>query len=168
LSFDDFILWEKKMFTLSSPMFSPGHEIPKQYTGEGENSSPPLKWSDTPRQAQELAIVCDDPDAPQTEPWVHWVIYGLSPTIRGIPENILPKQQIDQPLLAKQGLNSAGQSGYTGPMPPKGHGWHRYFFKLYALDTRLDTPPGATKHELESAMKGHILGEAQLIGKYKR
>lgn len=156
---------------LTSTAFEDGKPIPVKYTGEGEDVSPPLKWSGVPDEARELAIICDDPDAPTNEPWVHWVIYKIPPSVSSLPEGVLKNMRLQDPPGALQGRNSwpSGQTiGYRGPMPPPGHGPHRYFFRIYALDAKLSTEPGATKSALLADMKGHIIAEGQLVGTYER
>lgn len=149
---------------LTSTAFQPGATIPKQYTGDGADQSPPLHWSEPPQGTKSLALICDDPDAPRGT-WVHWVLFNLPAQTRELEKGVPTKQTLDSG--AKQGKNDFDQIGYGGPAPPKGKP-HRYFFKLYALDTVLDLPPGATKAQLVEAMKGHILAEGQLMGKYGR
>ncbi|MGQ9771147.1 MAG: YbhB/YbcL family Raf kinase inhibitor-like protein [Thermogutta sp.] len=156
---------------LTSPAFQPGQPIPKKYTGEGEDLSPPLEWSNAPEEAQEFALICDDPDAPVAEPWVHWVIYKIPRDVTKLPEGVAKTAKLFNPPGALQGKNSwpSGQTiGYRGPMPPPGHGRHRYYFRIYALDKPLNLAPGATKKELLEAMKGHILAQAELMGTYER
>lgn len=156
---------------LTSPAFQPGQPIPKKYTGEGEDLSPPLEWSNVPEGTQEFALICDDPDAPVSEPWVHWVIYKIPGNVTKLPEGIAKTAKLSNPPGALQGKNSwpSGQTiGYRGPMPPPGHGRHRYYFRLYALDKPLDLAAGATKKELLAAMKGHVLAEGELMGTYER
>ena len=156
---------------ITSPAFQSGQPIPKKYTGEGADVSPPLEWSGIPEGTQELALICDDPDAPTPEPWVHWVLYKIPPDVTKLPENLPKTPKLDNPPGALQGKNSwtSGQTiGYRGPMPPPGHGRHRYYFRIYALNTKLNLPPGATKKELMNAMKGHILAEGELMGTYER
>lgn len=159
-------------FTLTSTAFRAGAAIPRKYTGEGADVSPPLLWTDPPNGTQQFGLVCDDPDAPSAEPWVHWVIYGIAADVRALPEGIAAgKPQLDKPIAARQGKNSWDSGvtiGYRGPMPPPGHGTHHYHFKLYALDRKLDLAPSATKSQLAAAMKGHVLAEAELIGTYQR
>ncbi len=150
-------------FSLVSPAFAPGGLIPAQYTCDGADISPPLSWQNVPASAKSLALICDDPDAP-VGIWVHWVLYDLPAEIQGLPENIPPKETLENG--AKQGINDFRKIGYGGPCPPGGI--HRYFFKIYALDDFLNLPPGATKSELLKAMKGHIMEQAELIGKYSR
>lgn len=145
---------------LSSPAFANRAFIDSRYTCDGSDISPPLTWNDPPSGTVSLAIVCDDPDAPGGT-WVHWLIYNLPPQTRSLPENI-----DDFPPGTQLGRNDFKQLSYGGPCPP--NGIHRYFFKLYALDTVLDLPDGATKDRLEAAMEGHILTRADLLGRYQR
>jgi Raf kinase inhibitor-like YbhB/YbcL family protein len=149
---------------LTSTAFVEGAPIPEKYTCDGPNSSPPLKWSGAPTGTKSLALIVDDPDAPSGT-WVHWVLFDLPAATNELPED-LPKSQY-VPGNAKQGLNDFRRLGYGGPCPPPGKP-HRYFFKLYALDTALPLKPGTTKAEIERAMTGHVLAEAQLLGTYKR
>ncbi len=156
---------------LTSPAFSKGEQIPVKYTGDGEDLSPPLAWSDLPEGTKELALICDDPDAPTAEPWVHWVIYKIPADCAGLPEGIDKASRLDRPAGALQGKNSwpSGQTvGYRGPAPPPGHGVHRYFFKLYALEAPLVIEPGKDKRTLLGEMSGLVLEEGQLMGTYSR
>jgi Raf kinase inhibitor-like YbhB/YbcL family protein len=149
---------------LTSMAFQPGATIPKQYTGDGADQSPPLRWSEPPKGTQSLALICDDPDAPRGT-WVHWILFNLPAQTRELGEGVPTIETLG--TGTKQGKNDFGQIGYGGPAPPKGKP-HRYFFKLYALDVTLDLPPGATKTQLTDAMKGHVLAEGQLVGNYGR
>jgi Raf kinase inhibitor-like YbhB/YbcL family protein len=152
---------------ITSTAFSEGQPIPAKYSCEGSDASPPLKWitqSGTPGTIKSFALIMDDPDAP-VGTWVHWVLYDLPPNTTGLPEDVAKTQFIAG--NAKQGLNSWPRPGYGGPCPPPGKP-HRYFFKLYALDTMLDLKPGATKKDLLKAMEGHVLAEGQLMGTYQR
>lgn len=159
-------------FQITSSAFNDGQAIPRKYTGEGDDVSPSLAWDNVPEGTQEFALICDDPDAPSAEPWVHWVIYGIAADTRSLPEGIPAGQpQIKEPLAALQGKNSWSSGvtiGYRGPLPPAGHGTHHYHFKLYALDRKLDVPPSATKKQLLAALEGHVLAEAELTGTYAR
>lgn len=148
---------------LSSSAFVEGGLIPKTYTCDGVDISPPLSWSDVPAGAKSLALICDDPDAP-VGTWVHWVAFNLPPTVTGLPEGLRAEKQL--PAGGVQGTNSWKRVGYGGPCPPSGV--HRYFFKLYALDTTLSLGNQATAKELLAAMKGHVLAEAETMGRYKR
>ena len=155
---------KKDAMQLTSRAFTEGGAIASKHTCDDKNLSPPLKWSGVPADAQSLALIADDPDAPGGT-WVHWVLYDLPASASELPED-LPKSQFI-PAGAKQGLNDFRQLGYGGPCPPPGKP-HRYFFKLYALDTALDLKPGATKKDVEQAMGKHILAQGQLMGTYKR
>jgi len=149
---------------LTSSAFAEGGFVPAKYTCDGENVSPPLQWSGVPGAAKSLALIADDPDAPAGT-WVHWVLYGLPPTVTELPEKVPATDSLANG--AKQGINDFQRLGYGGPCPPAG-GPHRYFFKLYALDTEIPLPPRAAKKDLVGAMEGHILAQGQLMGKYKR
>ena len=154
---------ENKKVELSSSAFKANGLIPKQYTCDGINISPSLSWNNIPENAKSLTLILDDPDAPGRT-WVHWIIYNMPPISKGLQEGVLPLQNFSHDT--KQGLNDFNKIGYGGPCPPSGT--HRYFFKLYALDTKLNLEAGATKKQLENAMKDHILAQAELIGKYKK
>jgi Raf kinase inhibitor-like YbhB/YbcL family protein len=149
---------------LTSPAFTEGSAIPKPHTGDGKDLSPELSWTGAPAGAKSFALVCDDPDAPRGT-WVHWVLFNLPPEVNKLAGAISPEMTLGNG--AKQGTNDFRKIGYGGPAPPPGKP-HRYFFKLYALDTMLEPKEGATKQQLEAAMKGHILAETQLMGKYGR
>ncbi len=160
---------------LTSPAFGPGETIPVVYTEDGQDISPPLVWESLPAETQSLALICDDPDAPSRlkpapQPWVHWVIYDIPANLSGLPEGVGRTPEPAEVPGARQGINSwpTDNLGYRGPAPPPGSGPHRYFFKLYALDSRLDLPAGATKAELIKAISGHVVGESQLFGVYER
>jgi len=148
---------------ITSSAFGSGEMIPAKYTCDGADFSPPLEWSGSPAGTKSLALVCDDPDAPMGT-WVHWVIYDIPPSATMLAEGITREK--DLPGGGTQGINDFRRIGYGGPCPPGGT--HRYFFKLYALDTALGLKPGITKDQLLKAMRGHILVEAQLMGTYKR
>jgi Raf kinase inhibitor-like YbhB/YbcL family protein len=148
---------------MKSTAFDEGGMIPKKYTCDGPNVSPPLTWTSVPEGTKSLALICDDPDAPMGT-WVHWVLFNLPADVRELPENIPPQKTLANG--AKQGITDFRKIGYGGPCPPGGT--HRYYFKLYALDTEIDLDSGVTKKQLLEAMKGHILAEGQLMGKYKR
>lgn len=161
---------EPMKIEVTSTAFKQGERIGKRHTGEGEDLSPPLAWKNLPEGTKELALICDDPDAPTPEPWVHWVIYKLPPTLQGLPEGVPRDAKLAEPAGALQGVNSweSDNLGYRGPMPPKGHGQHRYFFRLYALKTALEARPGMDKKALLKAMSGQVLGEGELMGTYSR
>ena len=143
---------------LSSSAFAYGGAIPARYTCDGEDANPPLAIDRVPTGTKSLALIVDDPDAP-VGLWVHWVLWNIHPQIRQIGEKIVPADAI-------QGRNSWGRTSYGGPCPPSGT--HRYFFKLYALDTILKLGSGTTKAELERAMEGHVIGKGELMGTYRR
>lgn len=148
---------------ISSTAFAHEDMIPVRYTCDGHNVSPPLQWSKAPADTDSFALICDDPDA-LSGTWVHWVIFNIPPDVNGLPENM--PQQKDVSGLGRNGKNDDGNFGYDGPAPPSGI--HRYYFKLYALDAMLNLKPGITKEALLKAMKGHVLAEAQIMGKYGR
>lgn len=150
-----------------SPAFDDGHPIPKHYTQEGENISPPIAWTDLPPSTKELALICEDPDAPGAEPYIHWVAYSIDPKIHALPE-AFKTDEIASLSKVVQGKNSAGKIGYVGPMPPRNHGWHRYYFRLFALDQKLNLQPGLTSDELLEAIRNHLVAEAETVGRYIR
>ncbi len=151
--------------TLTSSALAHNGEIPTQYTCEGKDLSPPLAWSGVPAGAKSLALIVDDPDAPDPAApkvtWVHWVLYNIPASTPGLPEAV---KQL--PAGARQGLNDWERTGYGGPCPPIGR--HRYFHKLYALDITLPDPGKPTKANVEAAMKGHVLAQAELVGTYQK
>jgi Raf kinase inhibitor-like YbhB/YbcL family protein len=154
---------EKMEIKVTSSAFAEGGLIPAKYTCDGSDISPPLQWEAVPEGTKSIALISDDPDAPMGT-WVHWVLFNLPAESKGLEENIPSDKTL--PNGARQGLTDFGRVGYGGPCPPSGT--HRYFFKVYALDMKLDLAAGAKKSELLKAMEGHILGQGQLIGKYKR
>ena len=154
-------------FTVSSPAFADGAQIPREHTCEGADTSPPLAWQGLPAGTTSLALIVDDPDAPDPAAprmtYVHWVLYNLPPDIAGLPAGLRNDRL---PPGAQAGLNDWGQPGYGGPCPPIGR--HRYFHKLYALDTLLTGLDRPTKQQLEAAMAGHVLAWAELVGTYRK
>jgi len=154
---------DKMTIRVWSTAFEEDGIIPRQFTCDGEDISPPLSWDGVPEQAQSLVLIADDPDAP-TGTWVHWVIYDLPATMSNLSEHV-PSQKVIR-TIGRHGITDFGRVGYGGPCPPTGT--HRYFFKLYALDTRLNLEAGKTKSEVELAMQGHILAQGQLMGRYRR
>lgn len=150
--------------SLASAAFENGKPIPKRHTCDGEDVSPPLRWSGVPDGAKSLALICDDPDAPMGT-WVHWVLYDIPVSLSGLPENV-PKTETALEE-AKQGTTDFKRIGYGGPCPPPGKP-HRYFFKLYALDAPVGLGPGAKKVELLRSIEGHVLAEGRLMGTYGR
>jgi Raf kinase inhibitor-like YbhB/YbcL family protein len=151
-------------FELKSPAFTPGGDIPVKHTCDGPDRSPLLRWSDPPAGTKEFALIVDDPDAP-VGTWVHWVLYGVPSAARELPEGVAARDTV--PDVGTQGVNDFRKVGYGGPCPPPGPA-HRYFFKLYALGAELKLPPGKTKAVLLKAMEGHVLGQTELMGRYKR
>jgi Raf kinase inhibitor-like YbhB/YbcL family protein len=149
-------------FHLTSSAFESGEDIPKEFTCDGPDSSPPLIWTAPPPGTETLALIVDDPDAPSGT-WVHWVLYNLPAIARKLPEGVAKDGQL--PDGARQGRNDFGRLGYNGPCPPRGAS-HRYFFKLYALDCKVKLKPGASKEELERAMSRHVLAKAELVGRF--
>ncbi len=153
--------------TITSDVFADGGEIPIQYTCQGQDMSPSLTWSGVPKGAKSLALIVDDPDAPDPAApkmtWVHWVLYNLPPGSTGLDENI---DSGNLPAETLQGKNDWRRIGYGGPCPPIGR--HRYFHKLYALDSELPDLGGPDKATLEKAMAGHILAQAQIVGTYEK
>ena len=141
-----------------SNVFKNSQIIPRRYTCDGKNFSPPLRFLDISKNAKSLALIMDDPDAP-VGLWVHWLIWNIAPNVNAINENQAPEKAV-------VGRNTSGTNKYTGPCPPDRE--HRYFFKLYALDITLDLPASADKNQLENAIQGHIIEEAELIGRYNR
>ena len=153
--------------TLTSPAFSHGGEIPRVHTCDGSDIAPPLTWTGVPTEARSLVLIVDDPDAPDPKApkrtWVHWVLFNIPPRANGLPQGVTSK---DLPQGTGEGLNDWKRSGYGGPCPPVGR--HRYFHKLYALDSVLADLGSPTKAELETAMEGHVLANAELVGTYQR
>ncbi|HUI82734.1 MAG TPA: YbhB/YbcL family Raf kinase inhibitor-like protein [Candidatus Binatia bacterium] len=150
--------------TLTSSAFGPGAQIPSQYTCKGNDISPPLQWSGAPPHAVSFAIIMDDPDAPAGT-WVHWVMWNLPAHSHSLPEAVHKQEQLDDG--SRQGRNSFRKTGYGGPCPPRG-ATHRYFFRLYALDSKLELAPGTGRSELDAAMKGHVLAQAEHMGTFHK
>jgi Raf kinase inhibitor-like YbhB/YbcL family protein len=148
---------------LKGQAFQLGEMIPAKYTCDGPDVSPPLTWSDPPAGTKSFALISDDPDAP-VGTWVHWVVWNIPASSRSLEENLPKKESLSNG--ARQGTTDFRRIGYGGPCPPSGT--HRYFFRLYALDTTLDLPAATTKKDLEKAMQGHVLAQAELMGKYRR
>ncbi|HMG74820.1 MAG TPA: YbhB/YbcL family Raf kinase inhibitor-like protein [Pyrinomonadaceae bacterium] len=153
----------KAEIKLTSAAFKDGQPIPRAYTCDGVNISPPLEWSGVPRTAKTIAIICDDPDAPGGT-WVHWVLYNLPAENIGLVENLPATETLKSGGF--QGKNDFGKTAYGGPCPPSGT--HRYFFRIYALDSELPLKAGATKAELMKAMDDHVVLQGQLMGTYRR
>ncbi len=153
--------------TLKSRAFDNGGEIPSRYTCEGEDVSPSLVWTGVPETARSLVLIIDDPDAPDPKApkmiWVHWVLYNIPPDVTGLPEGVVPAK-LSPGMM--EGLNDWKRIGYGGPCPPIGR--HRYFHKLYALDTVLEVIDTPTKAKVEAAMKGHVIAQTELMGTYQK
>ena len=150
-------------FEITSNAFRSGSSVPKKFTCDGPDVSPALSWTGAPAKTKSFALIVDDPDAP-VGTWVHWVLYNLPSDTRNVAEGTPKDPRL--PNGALQGRNDFGKVGYNGPCPPRGSA-HRYFFKIYALDSPMGLKPGATKADLERAMKGHTLDQAQLIGTFQ-
>ena len=165
LSFSSANLWSQgghaMSFALKTTAFSEGGPIPKKYTCDGPDLSPALNWSGAPSGTQSLALIADDPDAP-VGTWTHWIAWNIPPEA-ALPEGVAKVETLSSGT--RQGKNDFKRIGYGGPCPPAGKA-HRYFFKLYALDVKLDVKAGANRKELERAMKGHVLAQAELMGRY--
>lgn len=151
-------------FTLHSKDFANGDNIPRSLTCQGEDRSPSLEWGEPPAATKSFALVADDPDAPAGT-WVHWVVFNLPATARTLPTGYERKEQHTDGT--RQGRNDFRKIGYNGPCPPPGKP-HRYFFKLYALNAALNLPAGASRQDLEAAMRGHVIAQAELMGKFSR
>jgi len=147
---------------ITSPAFRYGEMIPKKFTCDGPDVSPQLAWTGAPVGTKSFALICDDPDSARA-PWVHWVIFNLPADLAGLEEDVPKGKELE--TGGRQGKNDFGRFGYGGPCPG---GLHRYYFKLHALDCMLDLEPGSTKEQLLRAMEGHILAQAELLGKYRR
>ena len=151
-------------FSIGTTAFKPGGSIPRAFTADGKDASPALSWVNTPSGTRAFALICDDPDAP-VGTWVHWVIWNVPASAKGLPEGVQTIKTLADG--SAQGKNDFGRIGYGGPSPPPGKP-HRYFFKLYALDSKLNLQAGVRKRDVEQAMKGHVLAESQLMGRYAR
>lgn len=154
---------KKMSITVTSPAFKEGQSIPSKYTCDGNNISPELEWAGAPANTVCFALVADDPDAPRGT-FTHWVLFNLPAVTTKLPEDVPTTPTLSNG--AEQGANDAGKIGYTGPCPPSGI--HRYYFKIYALDSKLNLKSGIRVHDLTTAMQGHILAEGQLMGTYSR
>jgi Raf kinase inhibitor-like YbhB/YbcL family protein len=149
-----------KDLKIESPAFGEGERIPAKHTGEGEDVSPPLRWSGVPEGTRQLVLICHDPDAPLPHGFTHWVLAGIPPTATGLDEGDHGGHV--------QGSSDFGRQAYGGPMPPEGHGTHRYYFWIYALDTEIDAKPGVTRLELLDAIGDHVIEQARVVGTYDR
>jgi Raf kinase inhibitor-like YbhB/YbcL family protein len=160
---------EARRIEIHSDAFADNSAIPVRYSAEGENVSPPLRWSGVPAETRELVLVCEDPDAPMPRPFVHWVVRGLRPDQTALPEGVERASMPRDLAGAMQGENSKREIGYMGPLPPKGHGPHHYHFELFALDEPLELDAQAPDRDaLMKAMRGHVLAHGEVIGVYER
>lgn len=151
-------------FKIVSPAFADSATIPKDYSCEGGDISPPLQWEGAPEGTKSFALTCVDPDAPVGD-WIHWLVWNIPATVQGLEAGINPEEQ----QSFSQGTNSWGRSGYGGPCPPRGHGFHRYFFTLYALGVeKISLPPSARLIDLQQSIKRCELGTAKIMGRYER
>jgi Raf kinase inhibitor-like YbhB/YbcL family protein len=155
---------------VTSTAFADGQPVPKKYTGEGQDVSPAISWAGLPEGTKELVLICDDPDAPTAEPWVHWVIYKIPADLGGLSEGIPREARLKKPSGLFQGKNSWPKDnvGYRGPMPPPGHGTHHYYFRIYAIGAKLPVEPGLDKKRVLQEIEGHVLAEGVLMGTYER
>ena len=153
---------------IRSSAFAHNGPIPVRFTADGAEVSPPLECSGLPPEAQELALIVDDPDAPTSDPWVHWVLYKIPLGAASWPETVAKIESPPVPAGAVQGLNSWSGVGYGAPAPPRGHGVHHYRFRLFALDVSLEVEVGLRKSQLLAAMEGHVCATAELVGTYQR
>lgn len=163
LSVDDNMALQVMTIEVTSPAFKDGDRMPVKYTADGDDMSPPLNWPQV-SGVREWTLICDDPDAPGGT-FTHWVMYNIPSGYTGLPDGITQDRQLDDGSM--QGMTSFGKIGYGGPSPPPGKP-HRYIFKVYALDAKMDLPPGITKQQLLDAMKGHVIAEGSLTGMYGR
>lgn len=145
---------------ISSPAFPDGGSIPSKHAKGGDDVSPPLEWSGVPEGTRELALICHDPDAPLPHGWTHWVVYGLDPDTTGIPEG--------GGSGYVEGMNDFGEKGWGGPQPPPGHGTHRYYFWLYALDTEIDAEAGLSRADLLARIEDHVIEQNRVVGTYEQ
>lgn len=157
---------------LTSRVFSRNEPIPLRYSGEGNDVSPPLEWSHAPEGTRAFALLCDDPDAPlrpgKEHPFAHWLIYNIPARITALPEGLPHRDILLLPVFATQGRNSFGKIGWNGPLPPPGHGVHRYHFTLYALSSSIPLASGMRREAFRLALQGHVLETAELVGTYER
>jgi Raf kinase inhibitor-like YbhB/YbcL family protein len=151
-------------FELTSPAFASSSTVPARFTCDGEDVSPPLVWTDPPSATRGFALIVEDPDAPAGI-WAHWVLHGIGPAVRALPEGASGKAL---PAGSTEATNSWGRIGYRGPCPPKGRGTHRYVFRLFALDADVDLGPRATRETVLEATDGHVLSEARFVCRYTR
>lgn len=161
-------LQARDVISVRSDAFEDNGAIPKKYSVDGENLSPPLSWSNVPQEAGSIALVVEDPDAPTPNPFVHWLLYDVPRDVRQLPEGLPPKERLDTLGGAMQGKNSNLKIGWTGMAPPKGDTPHHYHFQLFALNRELPLGPGAGRKALLEAMAGHVVARGRIIGTYQR
>lgn len=154
--------------TIQSSAFGDGGPIARKFSGEGDNASPPLSWSRPPPEAKEIVLIADDPDAPTDSPFVHWVIYNIPASTIGLSPRVETSPTPRDVKGAAQGKNDTGTVGYTGPMPPRGHGVHHYHFHIFAVDELMSLRPGLTKDQVLEAIEGHVVAQGRLTGTYER
>ncbi len=152
---------------VTSDAFTAGDTLPRRYTQQGDDVSPPLRWDDVPPGTREVAVLCEDPDAPATKPFAHWVVCGLAPSVTALPENI-DKVVAPREERLQQGTNSAHRIGYLGAAPPPGHGTHHYHFQVFALDAPLRFDRAPSRDDLVDAMRGHVIAWGDLVGTFER
>lgn len=153
---------------LTSSAFEDGGDIPVRYTGEGEDRSPPLEWSQIPEGTREFAVLCEDPEGDQAQSFTHWLAYNISPNVTSLPEGIMTSGRLELPVRIDQGMNSFGGMGYGGPSPKQGSGRAFYRFTIYALDRELALEPGASKREFLRAINSHVISKGRLTGSFVR
>jgi len=156
------------VLNVHSDAFEEGQPIPRHYGADGEDSSPPISWDGSLDRTQTYVLIVEDPDAPTPEPYVHWLVYNIPPSVRQLGENVRKESEVAELGNTMQGKNSELKIGWTGMAPPKGDTPHRYFFQLFALDTRLDLEGGVGRSALFGAMAGHVIGRGLLTGTYQR
>jgi Raf kinase inhibitor-like YbhB/YbcL family protein len=157
----------EEVLTLSSSAFLNASPIPTQHTPQGANISPDLSWTGVPAQTRELVLIVEDPDAPMPQPFVHWIMHRIPPTVRSLPAGLPAQHELPQLHGAVQGENDAKTRGWYGPKPPLGHGVHHYHFQLFAVDTQLSLGPDATLSDLSNALRGHVLADGEIVGTYE-
>jgi Raf kinase inhibitor-like YbhB/YbcL family protein len=157
-----------RTITVSSPAFKDGQPIPEEYSAYGKGKSIPLSWSNLPPGTRSAAVVIDDPDAHTPRPFVHWVIYNIPAETKSLDAGLPTKPKLETPRGAVQGMNSRQSVGYFGPRPPQGDPPHHYHIKVFALDQELKLDPGGDEPALTNAMKGHVLGQGQLVGTFQK
>lgn len=168
LALDELDATKLPKLTITSPAFASMQPIPSTFSDYGEKSSPPLKIAGVPAGAKSIVIICDDPDAKEPKPFIHWVLYNMPATITEVRTAVPGTGQVRQLMNTKQGANSAGSIGYTGPKPPVGDPPHHYHFQIFAVDTMLQLEQAAKKDEVIAAAKGHVLAAGELVGTFEK